>query len=170
MTRDFLRQATRFRYGLPVMAELSRAQGCKFVTLIRRLNASDRAIRQSLDHLIEIGWVMPNPGYGHPMRPEYILTEEGERIGARAERVWSELQETGIALERWPLLLLAQIEGGKCRFSELKQACAPISPRALTLALKRLVEAGLINRKVTEGFPPATEYEVTPRGEIVASL
>lgn len=152
------------------MAELSRSQGCKFVTLIRRLNASDRAIRQSLDHLIAIGWVMPNPGYGHPLRPEYILTEEGERIGARAERLWSELRETGIALERWPLPLLAQIVEGRSRFSELKVACAPITPRALTLALKHLAEAGMIKRKVTEGFPPATQYEVTPRGEIVASL
>lgn len=156
--------ATRYRYSFPVMAELSRDQGCKFVTLINRLEASDRAIRQALDHLMEAGWVMRNPGYGHPMRPEYILTERGSSYGPSALGIWDALREWKeevVALERWPLPLLQLLLSGAGRFGEIKTLAAGITPRALAMALSRLQESGLATRAVIDGHPPTAEYSPT---------
>ena len=141
--------ATRYRYAFPVLAELQRDQGCKFVTLIRRLEASDRAIRQALDYLIEIGWAMRNPGYGHPSRPEYILGPEGITHSSDALRIWDALvgwSEGGIALERWPLAVLSALAHESRRFTEIEERCPGISPRALAMALTRLEASGLATR------------------------
>lgn len=163
----WIRVATRYRYGLPVLAELFRDQGCKFVTLIRRLEASDRAIRQALDHLMEVGWVIRNPGYGHPMRPEYILTDAGSSAASQALEIWCALQEWNeqeVALERWPLQVLEALGAGANRFSQIQRACEGISPRALTLALTKLEMSGLAVRAMVDARPPTTEYSATKWG------
>ncbi len=162
--------ATRFRYSLPVLAELQRDQGCKFVTLMRRLEASDRAMRQALDYLIEIGWVMRNPGYGHPLRPEYILAPEGSAVAEEALRVWDALREWGeetVALERWPLPVLSVLLSGTKRFAQIQKAVGVISPRALALALTRLQDSGLASRELVDGHPPTAEYAATNWGRVV---
>lgn len=164
---DWLRMATRYRYAFPVLAELHRDQGCKFVTLIRRLEASDRAIRQALDYLIEIGWAMRNPGYGHPSRPEYILAPEGIIPGTEAMRIWDALvgwNEQSIALERWPLGVLSALGDESIRFSEIEERCPGISPRALAMALTRLEASGLATRTLVGGRPPTAEYTATNWG------
>lgn len=166
-SKEWIRIATRYRYGLPVLAELQHDQGCKFVTLMRRLEASDRAVRQALDHLIEVGWVMKNPGYGHPMRPEYILTEAGNKVGPDAFTVWQALAEWGeqeVAMERWPLQVLQSLCVSTRRFAQIQRACEGISPRALTLALTKLEGSGLATRTLVDGRPPSAEYSATRWG------
>lgn len=164
--------ATRYRYSFPVLAELFRDQGCKFVTLINRLEASDRAIRQALDYLIEVGWVMRNPGYGHPMRPEYILTEVGISIGPAALDIWDALREWKeeiVALERWPLPVLLHLLSGARRFGQIKGLASGITPRALAMSLTRLQESGLASRVVIDGHPPTAEYLPTNWGRELMS-
>ncbi|MGH2451320.1 MAG: winged helix-turn-helix transcriptional regulator, partial [Candidatus Limnocylindria bacterium] len=65
------------RWAAPVLAELDRSRGSRFVTLSNRLALSRESLRRTLTALIDAGLVMKNPGYGHPLRPEYILTERG---------------------------------------------------------------------------------------------
>jgi DNA-binding HxlR family transcriptional regulator len=159
--------ATRYRYSLPVLAELRRDDGCKFITLVRRLECSDRAVRQSLDYLIQIGWATRNPGYGHPSRPEYVLTESAPD----ALPIWSELQKWDqdvVALERWPLIILALLDSG-ARFGMLLRSINGITPRALSIGLNRLILAGLAVRDVRDGSPPTTEYSATPWGKRLVS-
>lgn len=144
------------------MAELQRDAGCKFVTLIRRLNASDKAVRQALDYLVEIGWVMRNPGHGHPSRPEYILTPGGAEI--HCLRIWDALKawgEESVALERWPLPVLAILLSKEQRFGEISRMMGNISPRALAMTLTRLQESGLVTRSVVDGHPPTAMYSAT---------
>jgi DNA-binding HxlR family transcriptional regulator len=43
----------------------------------------------------------------------------------------------------------------------LSVALAPITPRALSLALRRAERAGLVERAAVGGFPPATYYRLT---------
>lgn len=163
----WISKATRYRYSLPVLAELERDQGCKFVTLVRRLDASDRAIRQALDYLIELGWADRNPGYGHPSRPEYILSEVGHSVGPRCLRLWVELNKWSqpeVAQERWPLSLLFEIGKARMRFSDLLKSFPGLTARSLSLALKRLIDAGLATREIVPGNPPQTEYRATPWG------
>ena len=68
------------RWAVPILAELHRDRGAKFVTLAYRLSASQTAVRQTLDELIQRGFVRRNSGYGHPLRPEYLLTSRGDRL------------------------------------------------------------------------------------------
>lgn len=169
---NWIAKATRYRYTLPILAELERDQGCKFVTLVRRLEASDRAMRQALDYLVDLGWVERNPGYGHPSRPEYVTTQDGSKFARLSLRVWEELQKWGqeeVARERWPLVVLAAVEHGCHSYSEIQRECR-ISPRALSISLKRLTNSGLLNRTIVSGNPPASEYRLTPWGTALAGV
>ena len=59
-----------------------------FAVIERRFNLSRNSLTRTLSYLREQGWVMPNPGHGHPLRPEYILTESGA-----AERIVDSISE-----------------------------------------------------------------------------
>lgn len=156
----------RRRWALPALAELHRADGLKFVTLVRRLGASRQAAREALDDLVRMGLAETNPGYGHPLRPEYVLTVEGRRLGAACQALWDLVRRLGLAdvlLRRWSLAVLAAIRAGHRRFSAVRSAIPRITDRALTLTLKELQGAGLLDRQVIDGSPPATAYQPTAR-------
>jgi DNA-binding HxlR family transcriptional regulator len=169
---ELIRKLTRYRWTLLTLAELQQSEGAKFVTVMRRLNASDRAIRQSLDYLASERWVERNPGYGHPLRPEYIVTTEGAPAGGLAQTIADHLgpHRRSLSTDRWALAVLASFENSSMRFTELAQRNAPVSPRALALTLKHLVEAGLLKRTVSEGFPPAVGYDLTDDGKDLRNL
>ena len=71
------------RWALPVLGELYRDDGAKFVTLVHRLNVSKDSLARTLEHLRTLDLAVKNPGYGHPLRPEYVLTHK-VRYSARA--------------------------------------------------------------------------------------
>jgi DNA-binding HxlR family transcriptional regulator len=157
---------SRRRWALPALAELHRADGLKFVTLVHRLAASRPAAREALDDLVELGLAMPNPGYGHPLRPEYILTPAGARIGPACAALWDLLRRLRIAdlaLRRWSLAVLAALGAGKRRFSEIRGLLPAVTDRALIQAIRSLQTAGLVTRRVSASSPPATRYQPTPR-------
>ena len=161
------------RWSVPILAELHRQRGSRFVTLSRILGLSRESLRRTLNALIDSGLVGRNPGYGHPLRPEYVLTSSGERI-ARACRPLVEqlrrndLQEIG--LKKWSMPVVYALGEGPRRFSELREALEVISPRALALALKDLEAAGLVDRRVTDDYPPATVYRLTRAGRPLSAL
>src|SRR5262245_29802381 len=84
------------RWSVPILAELHRQRGSRFVTLARTLGMSRESLRRTLAALIESGLVGRNPGYGHPLRPEYVLTTRGERVAARGEPLVRLLRELGL--------------------------------------------------------------------------
>jgi len=160
------------RWTLPVIVELHRSRGCKFVALVNVLGVGRETLRETLGSLIDAGLVTRNPGYGHPMRPEYVLTARGRRTAPVAERLLEELERRDaleLGLKKWSLPVLAAL-GRESRFGELKSRLAPVTPRALTLALKGLVRAGLVERRIHEAFPPATSYRLTSSGRPLGRL
>jgi DNA-binding HxlR family transcriptional regulator len=157
---------SRRRWALPALAELYRAKGLKFITLVHTLSASRPAAREALDDLIELGLAIPNPGYGHPLRPEYILTPAGARLGPACDALWNllrRLRAADIGLRRWSLAVLAALGGGKRRFGEIRALLPRITDRALIQALRGLHGAGLVSRQVLTGSPLAASYGPTPR-------
>ncbi|NIG54706.1 helix-turn-helix domain-containing protein [Chitinophaga sp. Cy-1792] len=62
---------------------------------------------------------------------------------------------------RWKLLILCNLEHGKLRFSELRNAIGGITERMLALQLKELEKAGLVKRTVYAEVPPRVDYELT---------
>jgi len=151
------------RWAAPVLAELERQKGSRFAALAGILGLSRASLRRTLDALIELGLVTPNPGYGHPLRPEYTLTPRGARVAARCRRLLAVLgDEREIALRKWSLPVLIALRHA-VRFSELRDELPGITPRALALALKDLQAVGLVERRVDEGaYPPTVAYTATP--------
>jgi len=160
-----------FRWSLPVLAELHREGGTKFVTLANRLGVGRETLRRTLDALVEAELVARNPGYGHPLRPEYVLTPRGRQIGPAAARLVDALRDEGledVGLKKWSLPVVLELTAER-RFAELRAALR-VSPRALTLALKELAGAGLVERRVHDGFPPSTTYRLTGRARRLRRL
>lgn len=59
--------------------------------------------------------------------------------------------------------ILRLLQEGSMRFGALQQA-THLPPRALSLRLKELEEAGLISRTEYHEVPPRVEYALTPKG------
>jgi DNA-binding HxlR family transcriptional regulator len=161
------------RWAVPILAELHRQRGSRFVTLARTLGLSRESLRRTLSALIESGLVGRNPGYGHPLRPEYVLTRAGAKVATACLPLVNTLrrrQLEEVGLKKWSLPTILALAEGRLRFSELREALAGVSPRALALALKDLEAAGVVERRVTNDYPPATSYRLTAEARRLASL
>ena len=161
------------RWSVPILAELHRQRGSRFATLARMLGMNRESLRRTLAALIEGGLVGRNPGYGHPLRPEYVLTRRGDRIAARSRPLVDLLRARGleeVGLKKWSMPVVYALSGEPLRFSELRDRLEGISPRALALALKELESAGIVERRVTQDYPPATSYRLAADAQLLASL
>jgi DNA-binding HxlR family transcriptional regulator len=68
--------------------------------------------------------------------------------------------------ERWTILILRDlVVDGPRRFQDLERSLAGISPNTLSARLKRLEEAGIVERRFYEQHPPRAEYVLTKTGE-----
>jgi DNA-binding HxlR family transcriptional regulator len=161
------------RWAVPVLAELHRSRGAKFITLVNRLAVSRDSLHHTLRELVELGWVRRNPGHGHPLRPEYVLSRKGSELAPWCARIMAMLSRLGIeevALRKWSLPVLLSLGHGRERFSEIRQSLPGLTPRSLTLALKQLRQIDLISRLVSDGYPPSSRYRPTRRGRRLSVL
>jgi DNA-binding HxlR family transcriptional regulator len=71
---------------------------------------------------------------------------------------------------RWPTLLIYYLKDGTKRFSDLRRDNPTVSHRILTLELRKLEKAGLVERTVFDGYPLRVEYDLTPAGLTVMPL
>jgi DNA-binding HxlR family transcriptional regulator len=64
---------------------------------------------------------------------------------------------------KWTLLIIRDLIESPCRFGELEQSLAGISPRTLTIRLKELETDGVLSRDCSSGeFHPI--YRLTEKG------
>ena len=146
--------------------------GSRFVVLAHALGASRDSLHSALASLRALQLVVRNPGYGHPLRPEYVLTDSGSGAAsacaaycdavaaARVERV---------GFRKWiPALLVALIDGQN-RFNRIQLALPGVTPRALTSALRTMDDAGLIQRRIEHSYPPRAEYNLSSAGNRLAT-
>src|SRR5215203_581599 len=106
------------RWAPPALAELARRDGMRFVELQNRLGVGRESLRRALDALMELGYARRNPGYGHPLRPEYLATASGGEAGAACARVLAAGDED-LLLRKWSVPTLAEL-GEERRFSDLR--------------------------------------------------
>ncbi|MEU7871430.1 helix-turn-helix domain-containing protein [Dactylosporangium sp. NPDC049140] len=66
---------------------------------------------------------------------------------------------------KWTLLIVATLDQGTVRFTELQQQIPGISQRMLTLTLRNLERDGLVARTVHAEVPPRVEYNLTDMGQ-----
>src|SRR3954471_25028283 len=66
--------------------------------------------------------------------------------------------------DKWTVLVVRVLGGGRKRFNELRRALGSISQRMLTLTLRGLERDGLVTRTAFATVPPRVEYELTTLG------
>lgn len=72
-------------------------------------------------------------------------------------------------LDRWSLLIvMALSQRGRCRFSALQETIPDISPRMLTVTLRRLQAAQVILRLPFAEAPPRVDYKLSTNGKALA--
>lgn len=172
MCPDLVVDLAHRRWSVPILAELHRARvsgdstGARSIGLLRRLGVGRETLRQTLDVVITHDWVARNTGHGHPLRPEFLLTDSGRDIGPRCDRLWRTAVLLG-AVEpmgrKWTMPILRVLAEGPARFGELKAALSSrgATDRALSLALRSLTGEGWLERRVVHAYPPGVEYAVT---------
>lgn len=96
------------------------------------------------------------------------LTARGQKVAERGEALLLALEKVG--LRKWSLPIVHVLGRKPSRFGELKSALPGATPRALSMALKDLAEAGLVERRILDGFPPRTEYLLEQKARGLAPL
>jgi len=71
------------------------------------------------------------------------------------------LQRVG---DKWTVLVVSKLGGGRMRFSELREAVGGISQKMLTATLRGLERDGFVLREQFPTIPPRVEYELTELG------
>lgn len=159
------------RWAVPVLGELAELRGCRLIQLTTRLEAGRQPVRDAIDALIGLGLVRPNPGYGHPLRPEYLLTARGERAAPACRDLMRALERARavpVGLRKWSMPTLAALDTGATRFGEIAGALGGATDRAVSIALGELGEAGLVSRRVIDARPPTPTYALTKRAGPIA--
>ena len=68
--------------------------------------------------------------------------------------------------ERWTILILRDlVVAGPRKFQDFERSLDGISPNTLSARLKRLEDAGIVERRFYEQHPPRAEYVLTEKGE-----
>jgi DNA-binding HxlR family transcriptional regulator len=167
-----LRTLIAGRWLVPLLAHVEAERGSRFAVMLAALGLSRGALAASLRALQHAGWLRRNPGHGHPLRPEYVLTEAGAPIAAFAGRVMAERRRLGLEpgqMPRWSLPVIGRLGSERARFSALRSALRPVTPRALSLTLKQMLSTELVDRRLEDEFPPIAIYGLTKRGERLAA-
>ena len=71
---------------------------------------------------------------------------------------------------KWTILVIRDLAAGRTRFCELERSLAGISPRTLSLRLRGLEEAGIVERHTFPEVPPRVEYSLTAKGRALLPL
>ena len=66
---------------------------------------------------------------------------------------------------KWKLLIMRNLLARPWRFNELQKSIDGISQKALTEALRSMVDDGIVIRKAYPEVPPRVEYSLTELGE-----
>ena len=68
--------------------------------------------------------------------------------------------------DRWTILILRDlVRQGPRKFQDFERSLRRISPNTLSMRLKRLEEAGIVERRFYEQHPPRAEYVLTHIGD-----
>ncbi|WP_300010627.1 winged helix-turn-helix transcriptional regulator [uncultured Roseobacter sp.] len=159
-------------WALPILSSLQAGTAGRQATLLTATGASRTAFSQSIDHLIKMGLVERNPGYGHPIRPEFRLTQLGKsaaKIARRIQRV-SGAADQDLLRRTWTLPILTSLHEPR-HFNDIKRNLPTITDRALSLSLRSMEDREWVQRCVNEAArPPRSIYTAINTGEKVSKV
>jgi|CXWL01.1.fsa_nt_gi DNA-binding HxlR family transcriptional regulator len=161
----------RYRWIVPVLAYLHARRGARFIEMLNGLGIARETLSRTLDAGLEKGWLVRNNGHGHPLRPEYLLSAEGERLGGACTAIvaiQAALCLPPAALTRWSLPIVRLLAEGRTRFNQIEGAMPEANPRGLTQSLKALAGYALITRRIVDDYPPRADYGLSANGKSLA--
>ncbi len=159
-------------WALSILSSLHAGVAGRQAALLAATGASRGAFAQSLDHLVNMGLVERNPGYGHPLRPEFRLTQSGAAAAATFAKVQNVSGERDHDLLRrsWTLPVLTSLHTPR-HFSEIKRDLRTISDRALSHSLKSLEAKNWVCRSVdATARPPRSIYRTANTGKLISQV
>lgn len=159
-------------WAMPILSNLHSGIAGRQAPLLAATGASRTAFAQSMDHLIELGLLERNPGYGHPLRPEFRLTGLGRTVAAIADKIHGVSTEEDWPLLRrsWTLPVLTSLHKPS-HFADIKRRLPTITDRALSQSLKSMEARDWVCRSVDEGTrPPRSIYSAVNTGDLISQV
>ncbi|PIE06468.1 MAG: transcriptional regulator [Rhodobacterales bacterium] len=167
MDIDTLAKLTAKAWSLRVPALMHEGVPGRQAPLIAASGAGRMSVVNALSHLEALGFLERTPRHGHPLRPEFRLTEAGRNVAPLAHRIDTAARDSvGSALVRksWTVPVLA-VTRRSVTFSRIRAELAPITDRALSMSLDRLHRQTWIERSVDVSMrPPRPLYRATNAG------
>ena len=145
-------------WALTALGLMARGTSARVSPLAAAAGCGRSAMGASVEHLLKLGLLQRNPGHGHPLRPEYQLTLEGENMAEWAARLVSMTpRETDKTLLRskWSLPLISCLPEER-RYSDLRRELRPVTDRALSTCLGHLTQFKCVERRVAHSAAPPT--------------
>lgn len=154
-------------WSLNILALLHQGVPGRQAPLLAATSASRTSFTASLRHLAQLGLLERNPGHGHPLRPEFRLTESGIAVAETADRIVMAVpddEEFALLRRSWTVPILALTDMPR-RFSGIKSDLAPITDRALSTSLYQLEAREWLQRDIdTSKRVPFPTYHATNTG------
>jgi len=125
-----------------------------------------------MDHLIKLELLERNPGYGHPLRPEFRLTSLGVSAAAMANQIESVTakEDQDLLRRSWTLPVLTSLHTPN-HFNDIKRILPSITDRALSQSLKKMEVRNWVSRNVDEtARPPRSIYAAVNTGAAISKV
>lgn len=71
---------------------------------------------------------------------------------------------------KWSMLVLWELLQDERRYADLQRRVTGISQKVLSGELRKLVDAGLVDREVTPAVPPQVTYRITTEGRSLSPV
>ena len=165
--RQFTKLCSR-AWSLQILSCLAMGDSARPSPIAHKLGVGRTALSASFSHLIELNLLARNPGHGHPLRPEYKLTELGQQVAnwalmldqqVKSENDWLMIRKT------WTLPILREAIL-PISFGNIRSNLVPITDRALSISLKNMCQEHWLDRHVeTVQAPIRVSYSITQRIE-----
>ena len=166
MDKMILVKLTSKAWSLTILSLMFRGVPGRQAPLLAKSGASRTAFSQSLHHLIEIGLMERNPGHGHPLRPEFRLTDQGKVYARVADRILKNSPAEGLPVLRrnWTVPVLSELRK-PLFFNEIRAGLPNITDRALSQSLQVLEGQKWVHRNVIDDMrPPRPQYTAVNDG------
>jgi len=159
-------------WALPILSSLHDGVAGRQAALLTATGANRSSFTQSMDHLIEIGLLERNPGYGHPLRPEFRLTELGKNVATIASKIQrvSGNEDHGLLRRSWTVPVLTSLRRPS-HFNGIKRNLVTITDRALSQSLRTMEDRNWVCRDVDSAArPPRSIYSAVNLGGEISKI